>query len=403
MPTTKPRVLTINSGSSSIKFALFLVDQDLDVELYGKIDRIGLFGTVLTFNYLQKQEQGRLYLEVADHKLASYFLLDWLAKHLEFDSINAIGHRVVHGMRQAGSQVINQCLLGELKNIAQYDPDHLPSEIALIEGFSHRYPHLTQVACFDTTFHHHMPRIAKLIAIPRRYEKMGVQRYGFHGISYEYLMEELVSINDEAKISRVILAHLGSGASMAAILNGKSIDTSMGFSPTSGLPMGTRSGDIDPGLVSYLVRTENMSDAQFHHMTNHESGLIGISEISGDLRDLLNMEGSDSRAEEAVSFFCYQAKKQIGAYAAALGGLDAIVFSGGIGENSPAIRQRICDGLDYLGITLDQDLNAKNATCISLKTARVKVRVIPTNEELMIARSVSRILDLKPMPPSHDS
>jgi acetate kinase len=240
-----------------------------------------------------------------------------------------------------------------------------------------------------------MPRVAKLLPIPRRYDAKGIQRYGFHGLSYSFLMEELARLGDpSAKTGRVILAHLGNGASLAAVHDGKSIDTSMGFTPTAGLVMSSRSGDLDPGLVSYLARTEQMSATKFQEMVNHESGLLGVSEISSDLRDLLARESDDFRAAEAVALFCYQAKKWIGSFAAALGGLDTLVFAGGIGENAHIIRERICDGLDFLGIKLDQKRNAENAPLISPDAGRVKVRVIRTNEELMIARSVIRVLNL---------
>jgi acetate kinase len=249
------------------------------------------------------------------------------------------------------------------------------------------------VACFDTAFHRTMPRVATLLPIPRRYEAAGVRRYGFHGLSYEFLMAELVRLGEPAATEgRVILAHLGNGASLAAVRDGKSIDTSMGFTPTAGLVMSSRSGDLDPGLVSYLARTEQMSAAQFQKMVNHESGLLGVSETSPDMRDLLDRETKDVRAAEAVALFCYQAKKWVGAFAAALGGLDTLVFAGGIGENAPPVRQRICDGLGCLGIELDRERNAKTAPVISSEAGRVKVRVIRTDEELMIARSATRVL-----------
>ena len=258
-------------------------------------------------------------------------------------------------MRHSEPEVITPKLLDELHRITPYDPDHLPLEIELIEAFRQRHPALPQVACFDTAFHRTMPRVASLLPIPRRYEAAGVRRYGFHGLSYEFLMEELARLGDPAAAKgRVILAHLGNGASLAAVRDGKSIDTSMGFTPTAGLVMSSRSGDLDPGLVSYLARTEQMSAAQFQEMVNHASGLLGVSEISSDLRDLLARESDDVRAAEAVALFCYQAKKWIGSFAAALGGLDTLVFAGGIGENAPLIRERICDGLGFLGIELDQ-------------------------------------------------
>ena len=234
-----------------------------------------------------------------------------------------------------------------------------------------------------------MPRVAKLLPIPRRFDTKGIQRYGFHGLSYAYLMEELTRLGDPAaKTGRVILAHLGNGASLAAVRDGKSIDTSMGFTPTAGLVMGTRSGDLDPGLAPYLERTEKMTTPQFHKMVNHESGLLGISETSSDMRDLCANEVADLRAAEAVALFCYQVKKWIGSFAAALAGLDTLVFAGGIGENASVVRARICDHLNFLDIEINATRNAKNATVISTATGRVTVRVIRTDEELMIARSV---------------
>jgi acetate kinase len=270
----------------------------------------------------------------------------------------------------------------------------LPREIELIEAFRQRHPKLPQVACFDTAFHRTMPRVAKLLPIPRCYDAKGVQRYGFHGLSYSYLMEELKRLGDPAATTgRVILAHLGNGASMAAVRDGKSIDTSMGFTPTAGLVMSTRSGELDPGLAPYLARTEHMTTKQFYEMVNHKSGLLGVSEISSDMRDLLAQEPNDIRAAEAVALFCYQAKKWIGAFTAALGGLDTFVFAGGIGENAPPVRTRICEGLGALGIELDESRNAQSAGLISTDASPASVRVIRTDEELMIARSVCRLLE----------
>jgi acetate kinase len=249
------------------------------------------------------------------------------------------------------------------------------------------------VACFDTAFHRTLPRVARTLAIPRRYQRQGIERYGFHGLSYAYLIEELARLGDPAATSgRVVLAHLGNGASLAAVLHGKSIDTSMGFTPTGGLLMGSRSGDLDPGLVGYLARTEGMTAEGFHGMVNQESGLLGVSEISSDMRELLAQEAADPRAAEAIELFCYQASKWIGSFAAALGGLDTLVFAGGIGENAPPVRARICERLGFLGLDLDPAKNAEAGGLISVKDSWVKVRVIRTDEELMIARSVQRVL-----------
>jgi acetate kinase len=259
------------------------------------------------------------------------------------------------------------------------------------------FPDLPQVACFDTAFHHELPRVAQILPIPRRYEAQGVRRYGFHGLSYSYLIKELSRVAGAAVAKgRVILAHLGSGASLAAVRDGKCIDMSMGFTPTAGLVMGSRSGDLDPGIASYLAATERMTGVQFQHMVNHESGLRGVSETSADLRDLLAVKENDVRAAEAVELFCYQTRKWIGSFAAALGGLDTLIFAGGIGENAPLIRERICTGLTFLGIEWDRTRNADNAPLISTDSSRVQVRVIRTDEEIMIARSVLRLLGLSP-------
>jgi acetate kinase len=391
-------ILTINGGSSSIKFALYRVAEPLKRGLHGKVDRIGLSGTNLTFNKADGKPSTSRKLTIADHKSAADFLIEWLEAEPDFASVKAVGHRVVHGMKHTEPEIVSKDLLAELHRISPYDPDHLPSEIGLIETFRRRHPKLPQVACFDTAFHQTMPRVAKLLPIPRRYDAKGIQRYGFHGLSYAYLMEELARLGDPAATKgRVILAHLGNGASMAAVRDGKSIDTSMGFTPTAGLVMSTRSGDLDPGLISYLARTEKMTVPQFQKMVNQESGLLGVSETSSDMRDLVAREAKDVRAAEAVALFCYQAKKWIGSYAAVLGGLDRLIFAGGIGENAPSVRERICDGLGFLGIKLDKTRNKKNAAMISINASAVKVRVIHTDEEQMIARSVCRVLKLGAM------
>ena len=387
-------ILTINGGSSSIRFAVYDAGETPRRRLDGKIDRIGLSGTNLTVSDPAGKPQAPRRLAAADHRTAVAFLLDWLETQPVFASVKAAGHRVVHGMKHSEPERVTPKLLAELHRVTPYDPDHLPREIGLIEAFQRRHPKLPQVACFDTAFHRTMPQVARILPIPRRYAAKGVERYGFHGLSYAYLMEELGRRDAAAATGRVILAHLGSGASLAAVRDGRSIDTSMGFTPTSGLVMSTRTGDLDPGLVYYLARTERMTAPQFQRMVNHESGLLGVSGTSSDLRDLCARQALDARAAEAVELFCYQVKKWIGSFAAALNGLDTLVFAAGIGENAPLIRQRICDGLGFLGVELDPKRNAKNEPLISPDAGRVKVRVIPTDEELMIARSVTRVLHL---------
>jgi acetate kinase len=391
MEPTSARILTINGGSSSIKFTLYAAGEPLKCGIRGAVDRIGLGGTNLTFHDADGKPQASRKLTAADHKSAAKLLMDWLEELKEFKSVRAVGHRVVHGMKHTEPELGTQELLDELHRISPNDPDHMPREIELIEMFRQHHPQLPQVACFDTSFHQTMPRVAKLLPIPRRFDAKGIQRYGFHGLSYAYLMEELARLGDPAAANgHVILAHLGNGASLAAGRDGKSVDTSMGFTPTAGLVMSTRSGDLDPGLAPYLARTEEIAAKQFYEMVNHKSGLLGVSEISSDMRELLAQESHDVRAAEAVALFCYQAKKWIGSFAAALGGLDTLVFAGGIGENAPVVRARICEGLNFLGIELNESRNAETAGVISTDASRATVRVIRTDEELMIARSVLR-------------
>jgi acetate kinase len=364
-------ILTINAGSSSIRFALFATGARQLRLMDEKIERIGSEAASVTADRLVQK----------------------LKEQSSIAAPDAIGHRVVHGMLHTQPERVTPGLLEELRRITPYDPEHLPREIALIEALQKRFPNVPQVACFDTAFHRHMPAVATLLPIPRRYAAKGVQRYGFHGLSYTFLLGELARLGDPAAVrGRVILAHLGSGASLAAVRDGRGIDTSMGFTPAAGLVMGTRSGDLDPGLMSYLALTESMTAAQFQTLVNHESGLIGISESSADVRDLLEREGADARAREAIDLFCYQARKWIGAFAAALGGVDTLVFAGGIGENSAPVRRRICDGLQFLGIEIDESLNQQHAARIS--TGAVAVRVIRTDEESVIADLTRRVLEM---------
>ncbi|HUX34747.1 MAG TPA: acetate/propionate family kinase [Gemmatimonadaceae bacterium] len=388
-------VLAINAGSSSIRFAVYEIGDPLRLQLSATIDRIGARGTTLTATGADGTPLASRRLQPGNHRAAAGVLLDWLEGQSVFASVAAVGHRVVHGMRHSQPEQVSPALLAELRRIAPYDPDHMRREIGLIEAVSRRHPSLPQVACFDTAFHRGMPRVATLLPIPRRYAVKGVTRYGFHGLSYAYLMEELARVDPVAARGRVILAHLGSGASLAAVHRGRSVDTSMGFTPASGLVMSTRTGDLDPGLAYYLARSERMTAARFQRMVNHESGLLGVSGRSADMRELLARESRDPRAADAVALFCYQAKQWVGAFAAALGGVDTLVFAGGIGEHAPPIRARICDGLGFLGIAIRKRANRANAPLISPVAAPVRVRVIPTDEELMIARSVARVLRLR--------
>jgi acetate kinase len=393
-----PNVLTINGGSSSIRFAIFEAARTPRRLLQGKMDRIGSEHASLTVEPQAGQAPVHLEVESGKRTAAVDFLMDWLESQPLFKTIGGVGHRVVHGMLRTAPQLVTAQLLKELKRIIPFDPEHLPRELELIEALLRRYPQLPQAVCFDTAFHRSMPRVATQLPIPRRYAAKGVQRYGFHGLSYTFLMQELARLGDPAAgRGRVILAHLGSGASLAAVRDGRCIDTSMGFTPAAGLVMGTRSGDLDPGLMSYLAINDAMNAMQFQTMVNHESGMLGISQSSADVRDLLDREAGDPRAAEALALFCYQARKWIGSFAAALGGLDTLVFAGGIGENAAPVRRRICDGLEFLGIHLDEDANIRHAQRISADSGSpVTVRVIRTDEESVIAAASIGLMGFEP-------
>jgi acetate kinase len=375
-------VLAINGGSSSVKFALFETGSFRRV-LEGRIERIGSKDATFETGGAAPQS-----IAAPNRTAAVNALMGWLEENVGRDRLAAIGHRVVHGgPKYSAPQRITSEMVEDLRTLSPFDPEHLPEEVELIEAVFRRFPDLPQIACFDTAFHHDLPRVAQVLSVPRRYAARGVRRYGFHGLSYAYLMQRLGSRG------RVILAHLGSGASLAAVRDGKPVDTSMAFTPAAGFPMSTRSGDLDPGLFSYLARTEQMSAERFNEMVNHESGLLGVSETSSDMRDLLAREAEDERAAEAVAMFCYHVRKWIGAFAAALGGLETLAFTGGIGENAPVVRARICTGLAFLGIELDKDRNRANAGVISRAGRRVNVRVMHTDEELMIAKAVRQVLE----------
>jgi acetate kinase len=309
-----------------------------------------------------------------------------------FASIQAVGHRLVHGGAKLRKPTrVDANVRDLLEGIIPLAPDHLPAELRAIDEVARLAPSLVQVVCFDTAFHSELPAVARVFGLPRRLSDSGVVRYGFHGLSYEYVTEELRARGELA--TRTIVAHLGNGASIAALLDGVSIDTSMGMTPAGGLVMGTRSGDLDPGVMLYLLRSRGFSVRGLDDAINREGGLLGISETSSDVRDLLAASSTDSRAQDAIDVFCYQARRFIGAYAAALGGIDALVFTGGIGEHSPDIRARICAKLDFLGIRIDPLLNGKNAPKISAADSGVVTRTLKTKEEIMIARHVRKSLE----------
>ena len=366
------RILTINGGSSSLRYALFELRPGPVRVSGGKFERLSKDASAATDAMLEKLQ--------AEHGCGTP---------------DAIGHRIVHGMQHTAPKRINPKLMVQLRKIVPYDPEHMPREIELIKTLQRHFKRTPQVACFDTAFHRSMPRVATLLPIPRRYATRGVQRYGFHGLSFTFLLQQLVRLGDgAASKGRVILAHLGSGASLAAVRDGRCIDTSMGFTPAAGLVMGTRSGDLDPGLMSYLSLAMRMTPKALQTMVNHESGLLGVSATSADVRDLLVRESRDERARDALDLFCYQAKKWIGSFAAALGGVDTLVFAGGVGENAAPIRSRICQGLGFLGLELDAGANTRGADLISSQQSRVAVRIIRTDEEIVIAEQTAQLLEL---------
>lgn len=367
METKTSYILAVNAGSSSVKFALFDANDPSKKFATGSVDAIS----------------------------AASLIIKQLGEHIGITGLAAIGHRVVHGGPDYHAPaIIDEKMLGALRELEIFDPEHLPAEVRLIEEFRKLFLDVPQIACFDTAFHHDLPRVAQILPIPRKYEAAGVRRYGFHGLSYTFLMKELVRIQGEGVAhGRVVLAHLGSGVSLVAVRDGKPIDTSMGFTPISGVPMSTRSGDLDPGLAWYLARKNNMDAKQFNEMVTNASGLLGVSETSGDMKMLLENEAEDPRAAEAVALFCYEVKKRVGAYTAALGGLDTLVFTGGMGENAPKIRKRICDGVDFLGIEIDQSKNDMNAATISKGDSKTTVLVIHTDEEAIIAEETQRIIN----------
>lgn len=386
------KILTLNGGSSSLKFAVYEAATGARLTR-GKLDRLGSYAATFSIEGEQGSravgEIGRTHQSGVDHLLA------WLDERYRLETLEAVGHRIVHGgPRYRQSERIDSVMMQELRQLADYAPEHLPAEIAMIEACARRLGDLLQVACFDTAFHRGMPTVARLLPIPRRFSDAGVERFGFHGLSYTYLLHQVRQIaGHEAANGRLILAHLGNGVSLAAVKDGRSIDTTMGFTPAAGIPMSTRAGDLDPGLVLYLNRLEGMDAKAFDRMVNHESGLLGVSGTSSDVRDLLAREADDRCAAEAIALFCYRITKAIGAFAAALGGLDTLVFAGGIGENAGVIRERVCENLGFFGIMLDSGLNARNAPLIS--TGAVAVRVIPTDEEAVVVDAVRQILNHK--------
>lgn len=398
--TADGSVLVVNCGSSSVKFALFAAENDTPRRLWsGALDRIGLPEGRIRANHEDSGEVLDQTLDVPNHVAALDLLFSKLERLVPRGRIQAVGHRVVHGGNECDCpHLVTPALEARLRRLTPLAPLHLPHNLAGIMSVRVRRPDLPQVACFDTAFHHALPHVARLTGLPRSFEDQGVRRFGFHGLSYEYVIEELRRRHgDESANGRIVVAHLGNGASMTAVRNGRSVDTTMGFSTLGGLPMGTRSGDLDPGLLLYLIMQEGMTAEEVQDLFYEQSGLLGLSGISRNMQELLARSGSEPAAAEAVDFFCYQARKHLVALTSTLGGLDRLVFTGGIGANAPEVRTKICEDLAYLGIVLDETRNAAGERTISRDHSEVAVEAFATDEELMIARHVRDVLATRPI------
>ncbi|MCR5220474.1 MAG: acetate/propionate family kinase [bacterium] len=382
-------ILCINSGSSSIKFAMYSLGDEERLIARGAVERIGMSGGWLWLKDGQGDKQMDRIQDFPNHGAAVKALLTDVMGECHLPSPDAVGHRVVHGgPHHINHEIVTPHLVHDLSQIIPFAPLHLPPEILGIDAISMQYPELGQVVCFDTAFHRTIPQIARRLPIVSSLWHEGVVRYGFHGLSYEYI----VSVLGKELSKRIIVAHLGNGASMTAIHDGISLDTTMGFTPAGGLMMGTRSGDVDPGVLIYLLEEKHYDANQLNKLFNHRSGLLGVSGISSDMRTLLEQRHEDPMAAQAVDMYAYHARKAIGALSTVLGGLDMLVFTGGIGERAAIVRELICQGMDHLGIRLDPERNARHAPVISREGMPVAVRVIPTNEDLMIVRHTRRLL-----------
>ena len=395
-------ILTLNAGSSSIKFALFARTTPVprQPELVGQIDGIGAVGGQRA--HLKARDASGRVLDDTDldldgapeahHRSALKFLIDWLHRHEAGWRVAGVGHRVVHGAQKFSQPVVlDAAMVDTLRGFIPLAPLHQPHNLAGIDALSAALPGLPQVACFDTAFHRSQPELAQLFALPRAITAQGVRRYGFHGLSYEYIAEVLPHyVGENRARGRVIVAHLGNGASMCAMRDLRSQASTMGFTAVDGLMMGTRTGNLDPGVLLYLMDYQKMDAKALTRLLYKESGLLGVSGISQDMRVLL--ESAAPEAREAIDLFCYRIVREIGSLAAALGGLDALVFTGGIGEHGAPLRKQVCEQLGWLGLSLDAAANATNAPIISDAGTRTSIAVIPTNEEWIIARHVAELI-----------
>ncbi|ASQ90846.1 acetate kinase [Prosthecochloris sp. GSB1] len=388
------RILAVNTGSSSIKFSLYAFNEEEERLLAtGSVTRVGYDGGVFSVY----DAEGRAIVEedtsLPDHESARKLVFSWLVSQEELPLPDALGHRIVHGgPDHAAPASVTPELLDDLEKLRPFAPEHLPQALDALRHAATLFSGIPQVACFDTAFHRFMPEVAQIYPLPSTIRLQGVRRYGFHGLSYEFILGELDALS--CGQGRVVVAHLGHGASMAALRDGRSIDTTMGFSPAGGLVMSTRTGDLDPGVVLFLLQEGHATAGEIKEMVNRRSGLLGLSERSDDMRDLLAAGAAgDGPSQMAVDLFCYQARKQVGALAAVLGGLDTLVFTGGIGEHSPEIRSRICEGMGFLGIGIDEQENRAGGRLISNENSAVDVRVMKTNEEMTIARQTLRVIE----------
>ena len=393
---TEQVILTLNAGSSSLKFALFTAASQPKRLWSGAIDRIGMPNTHYQLSDARHtvvvDEPGHL----GDHDMALTRLLGAIESLPGGLDLVAVGHRVVHGGPDCDCpKRVTPALLARLRRLTPLAPLHMPPNLAGIDAVRKTRPDLLQVTCFDTSFHHDLPHLARMTPLPRAYADDGIRRYGFHGLSYEYITETLRQDGVDTDAERIIIAHLGNGASMAALRGGEPVETSMGFSTLAGLPMGTRTGDLDPGIILFLMQEKGMSVDDIADLLYHQSGLLGVSGLSRNMQDLLSSH--EAPAAEAVDYFCYQAKLHLARLTGALGGLNRLVFTGGIGENSAEIRGRICAGLGYLGIEVESGANKAGQTVISKSGTRVIVEARATDEEKMIARHVAAQLAIHPM------
>ena len=391
------KILTLNSGSSSLKFAIYEhgtggSGTDEGQILSGNVERIGGRGASLEIK--ESTTSRRIKITAPNHVAAVQHIFKQLDKIEAAMDLAAIGHRIVMGgPKYSTPQRISAALFRELHALYRIDPLHMPAELKTIQAAEKFRPGLPQIACFDTAFHRAMPRVAQIYALPRTLtQSLGIMRYGFHGLSYEYILSELRRVAPISARGKVIIAHLGSGASMAAVHRGKCVDTTMGFSPTGGLMMGSRPGDLDPGVMVQLVTQKKYGGTELNRLFYQESGLLGVSGLSSDMRDLTRTKVHHREAQEALALFFYQARKALGALVAALGGVETLIFTAGIGEHSPLARAQISKGLAHLGLLLDPAKNARGDGEISTRDSQVKVRVMKTNEELMIARHTAKLL-----------